>query len=98
MTYAEFLKTLKEVYRQYQYRFRSYRGPSKQTKIKGGIIEKMGVLAWDTEEIPRKIKFNHSIKRKYIASALAEIGLKVTRYTREYGKTIVHCEPISDSE
>ena len=33
-------------------------------------------------EIPSKIKFS---------------GLKVTRYTREYGKTIVHFEPISES-
>lgn len=98
MTYTEFLKTLNEVYPWYQHRFMSYGGPSKQTKIKGGIIEKTRMLAWNAEEIPQKIKFNHSIKRKYIASALAEIGLKVTRYTREYGKTIVHCEPISDSQ
>lgn len=98
MTYAEFMSTLKEVYRQYHRRYMFYYGPSKTTEIKGGIIEELRILACDTEEIPQKIKFNRSIKRKYIVSALAEVGLKVTRYTREYGKTIVHLGPISDSQ
>ena len=97
MTYAEFMSTLKEVYRQYHIRYMFYFGPSKTTEIKGRIIEELRILACDTEEIPHKIKFNRSIKRKYIANALAEVGLKVTRYTREYGKTIVYFEPISNS-
>ena len=47
------------------------------------------------EEIPQKVKFDSNIKRKYIISIFSELGLKVTRYTREYGKTIVYFEPIN---
>lgn len=94
MTNKEFSTTLNEVYRKYQCRFMS----GKATKIKGGIIAQIKIAYLDNGEVPQKIKFNHSIKRKYIANAVAELGLKVTRYTREYGKTIVHLEPISDSK
>lgn len=94
MTYAEFMEILGEVYRKYQREFRFSLRLSRTTEIKGLIIEKIRTIALDTNEIPRKIKFNYSIKRKYFANALDELGLKVTRYTREYGKTIVHCEPI----
>lgn len=101
MTNAEFKKTLNKVYREYQRSFMAYLGPSEKTKIKGGIIEQIKDASdfWKaTQEIPQKIKFNDSIKRKYIVSVFSELGLKVTRYTREYGKTIVHFEPISDSK
>lgn len=100
MTNAELRKTLNEVYRKYQQSFMSYFGPSRKTEIKGVIVEyiKDKSDCWnDAEEIPRKIKFNDSIKRKYIVSVFSELGLKVTRYTKEYGKTIVHFEHISDS-
>lgn len=49
-------------------------------------------------KIPSKIKFSGSYRRKDIVRIFSELGLKVTRYTREYRKTIVHFEPISNSQ
>lgn len=40
---------------------------------------------------PQKIKFSKRYKRRDIVRIFSEIGgLKVIRYTNEYGKTIVH--------
>ena len=55
-------------------------------------------ISLDLEKIPSKIKFCRQYSRKDIVRIFSELGLKVTRYTNEYGKTIVHFEPISDSE
>lgn len=50
---------------------------------------------------PQKIKFSRPYKRRDIARIFSEIGgLKITRYTNEYGKSIVHFnfEDVSNSQ
>lgn len=44
---------------------------------------------------PIKLKGNYS--RKLVVQVFSALGAKVTRYTREYGRTIVHFEDASDS-
>lgn len=49
-------------------------------------------------EIPKKIKFSRHYKRRDIARIFSEIGgLKITRYTNEYGRTLVYFEDLSNS-
>lgn len=43
-----------------------------------------------------KIKLAGNYSRKNICRVFSQLGLKVTRYTREYGRTIVHFEDASD--
>lgn len=50
-----------------------------------------------SEPISRiKLKGNYS--RKLVVQVFEKLDLKVTRYTREYGRTIVHFEEASDSQ
>ena len=48
------------------------------------------------EEI-EKIKLKGNYSRKLVVQVFSKLGLTVTRYTREYGRTIVHFEDASDS-
>lgn len=41
-------------------------------------------------EIPSKLKFSRVYPRKYIIKIFSELGFTVTRYTNEYGKTIIN--------
>ena len=59
-------------------------------------------LAWDTEgtwndPIPKKVKFVCKFPLKDIRVVFNELGLIVTHYTNEYGKSIVYFKPISHS-
>lgn len=102
MTCTEFKETFKKVWNKYHYQIRSC-GVKQHNYMKCLILIeiKYKLLSWienDIKEIPQKIVFPDSIKRKYVVSLFSELGLKVTHYTREYGKTIVHFEPVSNSQ
>ena len=45
-----------------------------------------------------RIKLSGNYSRKLVVKAFSELGLTVTRYTREYGKTIVHFDDASNSQ
>ena len=49
-------------------------------------------------KLPEKIKFSQTYKRKDVVRIFSEIGLEVTHYTVEYGRTIVHFRPSSVSK
>lgn len=44
-----------------------------------------------------KIQLKKAYNRNLIVQVFSELGLNVTRYTCEYGRTIVHFEDASDS-
>ena len=45
-----------------------------------------------------RIKLSKNYLRKLITQVFLDMGLNITRYTNEYGKTIVHFERISNSQ
>lgn len=95
---TDFLKTFNEVYSIYYKKSRTS-GINRSNYMRFLIITQLKhkIVYWknnNIEEIPQKVKFDYSIQRKYVISVFSELGLKVTRYTREYGKTIVYFEPI----
>lgn len=45
-----------------------------------------------------QIKLSGNYPRKFVVQVFSKIGVKVTRYTREYGRTIVYFEDASDSD
>ena len=45
-----------------------------------------------------RIKLKGNYSRKLIVQVFSALGAKVTRYTRKYGRTIVHFEDASDSQ
>lgn len=101
MKLTDFFRTFEKVYGMY-YDISRKSGINRSNYMKFLIIVELKhkVLFWinnNFEEIPQKISFTYNIKRKYVISVFSELGLKVTRYTREYGKTIVYFEPISNS-
>lgn len=99
MLMTDFLKTFNNVYSIYYNKSRTS-GINRSNYMRFLIIVQLKhkILYWknnNIEEIPQKVKFDDNIKRKYIISVFSELGLRVTRYTREYGKTIVYFEPIA---
>lgn len=44
-----------------------------------------------------QVKLSGNYPRKFVVQVFSKIGVKVTRYTREYGRTIVHFVDASDS-
>lgn len=101
MTRQQLLDKFDIVYRNYRFR-RNGRTKNKYYPILLELMQKW-FNTWFAYgenfllEIPSKIKFSGNYRRKDIVRIFSELGLKVTRYTREYGKTIVHFEPISES-
>lgn len=67
------------------------------------LVEEIRYFFWEnrySDPCPQKIKFSRHYKRRDIVRIFSEIGgLKIIRYTNEYGKTIVHFnfEDVSDS-
>ena len=105
MTLIRLKNSLKELYDKYRvaryYPF-ALRGKNHNKLVAiMAMLDKLDILmdkAGMRGKLPRKIKLDVSIKRKCIVSIFSEVGLKVIRYTREYGRTIVYFEPISDSQ
>lgn len=98
MLMKDFLKTFNEIHSIYYNQSRTS-GIKRSNYMRFLIIAQLKhkILHWkndNIEEIPQKVKFDYSIKRKYVISVFSELGLRVTRYTREYGKTIVYFELI----
>ncbi len=66
------------------------------------LVKEIWHFLWENEysdPFPQKIKFSRHYKRRDISRIFSEIGsLKITRYTNEYGKTIVYFEDVSDSQ
>lgn len=58
------------------------------------LVKEINNFLWENRyslPCPQKIKFSKRYKRRDIVRIFSEIGgLKVIRYTNEYGKTIVH--------
>lgn len=100
MTITQFSRIFEKVYDMYYLKARTVRGINSTNYEKFIIIVKLKykLLSWidndEIKEVPTKIKFDYSFKRKYIVAVFSELGFKVTRYSREYGKTIVHIESV----
>lgn len=68
------------------------------------LVREINNFLWEnrySDPYPQKIKFSRHYKRRDIVRIFSEIGgLKITRYTNEYRKTIVHFnfEDVSDSQ
>ena len=82
----------------YRYYYHKYPARKKHYLLARELWKKFGYFDLTSETFPNKVKFQGSYPFKLIYQSFSELGLKVTRYTREYEKTIVHFEPISDSQ
>ena len=94
---------ISDVYIRYCGRSANWRISEKLTHRYGPIIREINNFYQKNRYccLPQKIKFSKHYKRRDINRIFDEIGgLKITRYTNEYGKTIVHFnfEDVSNSQ
>ncbi len=84
-------------------KFRYYKDNTSTSKFYNLVLETESKLHLNSficlnPKLPEKIKFSQTYKRKDVVRIFSEIGLDVTHYTVEYGRTIVHFRPSSVSK